>query len=143
MKTRKRMIPFLVAIIALSGMLPGIGKPQTVQAEAAAEVTGQPANEASYIDGYYKNVGWTDNNMFTTETLNYRMNYDLDVSKTTTLALGVSGFLEKQNFPGLNDQNIWYSLIGQSPVSIPFMEVPEAARVTIRVRCCSYNRYRE
>lgn len=52
---------------------------------------------------------------------NYRVNYDLDISKTTTLALGVSGFLEKQNFPGLNNQNIWYSLIGQSPVSIPFM----------------------
>ncbi len=48
------------------------------------------------------------------------LNYDLDISKTTTLALGVSGFLEKQNFPGLNNLNIWYSLIGQSPVSIPF-----------------------
>lgn len=52
---------------------------------------------------------------------NYRVNYDLDISRSTTLALGVSGFLEKQNFPGLNNQNIWYSLIGQSPVSIPFM----------------------
>ena len=51
---------------------------------------------------------------------NYRINYDLDVTRTTTLALGVSGFLEKQNFPGLNNLNIWYSLIGQSPVSIPF-----------------------
>lgn len=51
---------------------------------------------------------------------NYRLNYDLDISKSTTLALGVSGFLEKQNFPGLNNLNIWYSLIGQSPVSIPF-----------------------
>lgn len=52
---------------------------------------------------------------------NYRVNYDLDISPSTTLALGVSGFLEKQNFPGLNNQNIWYSLIGQSPVSIPFI----------------------
>ncbi|GAB3020336.1 TonB-dependent receptor [Niabella terrae] len=52
---------------------------------------------------------------------NYRVNYDLDVTKSTTLALGVSGFLEKQNFPGLNNLNIWYSLIGQNPVSIPFM----------------------
>lgn len=51
---------------------------------------------------------------------NYRINYDLDVTRSTTLALGVSGFLEKQNFPGLNNLNIWYSLIGQSPVSIPF-----------------------
>jgi TonB-linked SusC/RagA family outer membrane protein len=80
---------------------------------------------ASYVDegGMYK----TDQALKDYKTnahlsrWNYRVNYDLDVSKTTTLALGVSGFLEKQNFPGLNNLNIWYSLIGQSPVSIPFM----------------------
>lgn len=80
---------------------------------------------ASYVDegGMYK----TDQALKDYKTnahlsrWNYRVNYDLDISRTTTLALGVSGFLEKQNFPGLNDLNIWYSLIGQSPVSIPFM----------------------
>jgi TonB-linked SusC/RagA family outer membrane protein len=80
---------------------------------------------ASYVDegGMYK----TDKVLEDYKTnahlsrWNYRVNYDLDISKTTTLALGVSGFLEKQNFPGLNNLNIWYSLIGQSPVSIPFM----------------------
>jgi TonB-linked SusC/RagA family outer membrane protein len=80
---------------------------------------------ASYVDegGMYK----TDQALKDYKTnahlsrWNYRINYDLDVSSTTTLALGVSGFLEKQNFPGLNNLNIWYSLIGQSPVSIPFM----------------------
>lgn len=79
---------------------------------------------ASYVDegGMYK----SDQNLKDYKTnahmnrWNYRVNYDLDISKSTTLALGVSGFLEKQNFPGLNTQNIWYSLIGQSPVSIPF-----------------------
>ncbi|WP_315815754.1 TonB-dependent receptor [Paraflavitalea speifideaquila] len=79
---------------------------------------------ASYVDegGMYK----TDQALQDYKTnahlsrWNYRVNYDLDISKSTTLALGVSGFLEKQNFPGLNNMNIWYSLIGQSPVSIPF-----------------------
>jgi TonB-linked SusC/RagA family outer membrane protein len=79
---------------------------------------------ASYVDegGMYK----TDQALKDYRTnahlsrWNYRVNYDLDISKSTTLALGVSGFLEKQNFPGLNNMNIWYSLIGQSPVSIPF-----------------------
>lgn len=79
----------------------------------------------SYVDegGMYK----SDNSLKDYKTnanmtrWNYRMNYDLDVTKTTTVALGVSGFLEKQNFPGLNNQNIWYSLVGQSPVSIPFL----------------------
>lgn len=80
---------------------------------------------ASYVDegGMYK----SDNSLKDYKTnahmsrWNYRVNYDLDVTRSTTIALGVSGFLEKQNFPGLNNQNIWYSLIGQSPVSIPFM----------------------
>lgn len=51
---------------------------------------------------------------------NYRINLDLDVTKTTTFRIGVAGFLEKKNYPGMND-DIWYSLIGQSPVSIPKM----------------------
>jgi TonB-linked SusC/RagA family outer membrane protein len=80
---------------------------------------------ASYVDegGMYK----TDQALKDYKTnahlsrWNYRINYDLDISRSTTLALGVSGFLEKQNFPGLNNLNIWYSLIGQSPISIPFM----------------------
>lgn len=49
---------------------------------------------------------------------NYRINLDLDVTKTTLFRIGVAGFLEKKNYPGLKD-DIWYSLVGQSPVSIP------------------------
>lgn len=51
---------------------------------------------------------------------NYRVNLDLDVTKTTLFRIGVAGFLEKKNYPGLKD-DIWYSLVGQSPVSIPKM----------------------
>lgn len=51
---------------------------------------------------------------------NYRANVDMDITKTTLLKLGVSGFLEKQNFPGLTS-GIWNSLVGQSPVSTPVM----------------------
>jgi len=51
---------------------------------------------------------------------NYRANVDMDITKTTLVSIGVSGFLEKQNFPGLKDY-IWTSLIGQTPVSIPFL----------------------
>ncbi len=80
---------------------------------------------ASYVDegGMYK----TDQALKDYKTnahlsrWNYRINYDLDVARSTTVALGMSGFLEKQNFPGLNNLNIWYSLIGQSPISIPFL----------------------
>lgn len=51
---------------------------------------------------------------------NYRANVDMDITKTTLLKLGVSGYLEKQNFPGLTS-GIWNSLVGQSPVSTPVM----------------------
>lgn len=51
---------------------------------------------------------------------NYRINVDLDLTKTTLISVGVSGFLEKQNFPGGN-YGIWNALIGQSPVSTPLL----------------------
>jgi len=51
---------------------------------------------------------------------NYRANVDMDITKTTLVSIGVSGFLESQNFPGLRN-DIWYSLVGQTPVSIPFL----------------------
>ncbi|MDA3854085.1 MAG: TonB-dependent receptor, partial [Bacteroidales bacterium] len=51
---------------------------------------------------------------------NYRTNVDMNVTKSTLLSIGVAGFLEKRNLPGLGDeQNLWHSIIGQSPVSIP------------------------
>lgn len=51
---------------------------------------------------------------------NYRINVDMDITKTTLLHVGISGSLDKQNRPGLAD-DIWHSLVGQSPVSIPVM----------------------
>jgi len=51
---------------------------------------------------------------------NYRSNVDIDVTKTTLLRTGVSGFLEKQNRAGLND-NIWNSIAGTTPTVIPLV----------------------
>ncbi len=49
---------------------------------------------------------------------NYRLNTDIDVTKTTLVKVGVSGSLKKRNAPG-QGADVWYSLIGQNPVSIP------------------------
>lgn len=49
---------------------------------------------------------------------NYRLNTDIDVTKTTLVKVGVSGSLKKRNAPG-QGENVWYSLLGQNPVSIP------------------------
>lgn len=82
-----------------------------------------------FVSGGYVNEGGmykTDdvlNNYNTNSNLeryNYRSNVDIDVTKTTVLHTGVSGFLEKQNRSGL-DLNIWESLTGYSPISTPLM----------------------
>jgi TonB-linked SusC/RagA family outer membrane protein len=77
------------------------------------------------------------------ERYNYRMNTDIDITPTTVLRTGVSGFLEKQNRAGLvpnlmyeittnegitsvatriaNGEgiNIWKSIVGYSPIATP------------------------
>lgn len=79
----------------------------------------------SYIDeeGMYK----TDDAMRkdyntnpSSQRWNYRLNTDIDVTKTTLVKVGVSGSLKKRNAPGQGG-NVWISLMGQNPVSIPVM----------------------
>lgn len=80
---------------------------------------------ASYIDegGMYK----VDKSMKDYDTnanykrWNYRMNVDMDITKTTLVKVGVGGALEKQNQPGSDSGQIWGSLMGQNPISIPIM----------------------
>lgn len=50
---------------------------------------------------------------------NYRMNTDIDLTKTTLLKVGVSGSLEKQNLPGSQYWEIWQSLMGYNPIYSP------------------------
>lgn len=80
-----------------------------------------------FVSGGYVNEGGmykTDDalNTYNTnsnlERYNYRSNVDIDITKTTVLHTGVSGFLEKQNRSGL-DMNIWESLTGYAPISTP------------------------
>lgn len=50
---------------------------------------------------------------------NYRMNFDLNLTKTTLLKIGVAGALEKQNQPGSIYNDIWESLMGYNPIATP------------------------
>lgn len=52
---------------------------------------------------------------------NYRMNADLNVTKTTLVSVGIGGSLDLQNTPGMSNDDIWGSITGQNPVSIPLM----------------------
>lgn len=50
---------------------------------------------------------------------NYRLNTDIDVTKTTIAKIGVAGSLSKRNSPGLGDAFFWDSLFGYSPIRTP------------------------
>ncbi len=52
---------------------------------------------------------------------NYRLNVDMDVTKTTLLKIGVSGSLAKRNSPGLGDNEVWGELFGYHAISTPML----------------------
>lgn len=49
----------------------------------------------------------------------YRMNVDIDITKTTLLTVGVSGSLRKQNDPGVGTDAIWTTLMGYNSIMMP------------------------
>jgi TonB-linked SusC/RagA family outer membrane protein len=52
---------------------------------------------------------------------NYRMNLDVDITKTTVLRLGISGNLNKRNSPGIGDDSVWGQLFGYNALYSPIM----------------------
>jgi len=52
---------------------------------------------------------------------NYRTNVDMNLTKSTLVKIGISGSLAKQNLPGGLYSEIWSSLMGQNPISIPVL----------------------
>lgn len=49
----------------------------------------------------------------------YRMNLDIDITKSTLLRVGVSGSLRKQNDTGAGQDNLWTSIMGYNPTTTP------------------------
>lgn len=49
----------------------------------------------------------------------YRMNVDIDITKTTLLKVGVSGSLRKQNDTGSGTDNLWSVLMGYNSIMMP------------------------
>ena len=50
---------------------------------------------------------------------NFRMNADIDLTKSTLVKIGIAGMLKQLNDAGKGSDAIWNSLAGQSPVSMP------------------------
>ena len=52
---------------------------------------------------------------------NYRLNVDIDITKSTILRLGINGNLNKRNSPGLGDDDVWSELFGYNALSSPVL----------------------
>lgn len=52
---------------------------------------------------------------------NYRLNIDMNITTSTLVQVGIGGALEKTNHAGATSDNIWYSLFGYNPVTMPVM----------------------
>lgn len=50
---------------------------------------------------------------------NYRMNVDIDITKSTLLKVGVSGSLQKANDSGVGSGAIWTALMGYNAIMVP------------------------
>ena len=122
---KNQLDPDIFPNVDWMGMLLRKGAP-TYRANVDFSGGGQLARyfvSASYVDegGMYK----TDKTLDKYDTnanyhrFNYRMNVDMNLTKTTLLKVGISGSLEKQNQPGFSSDDIWYSLTGYTPVATP------------------------
>lgn len=52
---------------------------------------------------------------------NYRLNVDMDITKSTLLKVGVAGSLDKINEPGAAVNDIWAAALRYNPISVPVM----------------------
>lgn len=85
---------------------------------------------------YYASMAYTnDEGMYKTDSTlknkyntnanykryNYRMNLDIDITKTTLVKLGISGNLNQRNSPGIGDDSVWGQLFGYNALYSPIM----------------------
>ena len=105
-------------------------KPGAMSYRANVDISGGGSTARYFVSASYVN----DDGMYRTDEAikdydtnanyqrwNYRMNFDLDITKTTLISVGVSGWLSKQNEPGFGNSDIWTSLTGNNPITIPMV----------------------
>lgn len=81
---------------------------------------------SSYVneEGMYKTdkaISKEYNTNTNNQRWNYRMNADVDITRTTLLQVGIGGMYQKLNESGASTYDVWNSLMGQNPVAIPKM----------------------
>ncbi|MBZ4191696.1 SusC/RagA family TonB-linked outer membrane protein [Niabella beijingensis] len=104
-------------------------RPYTNNVNAAVNFKGGGTTARYFVSAAYFNEGGmyeSDESLKEYKTnanrqrWNYRTNFDFDITKTTLLRLGVAGFLEKKNSPGLG-HFIWESVVGTNPIATPVL----------------------
>lgn len=105
-------------------------KDQTSVYRAALNISGGGSTARYYISGSYNN----EDGLFKTNNLNdyntnanykrynFRLNVDLDITKTTILEVGLGGWVVQQSKPGgvSDDANvIWGSMANMTPTTVP------------------------
>lgn len=78
---------------------------------------------------YYNQGGIYDDEIKSTygkrtsyERINYRLNTDFNITKTTVLTVGIGGWITDQILPGMNGQNsddFWRSISFMTPIAVP------------------------
>lgn len=94
---------------------------------ATVSLSGGGSTARYYVSGsYYNEDGMyktKDVNNYSTnvsyERYNYRSNVDMDITKTTLLKVGVSGFVINQTKPRMSSDDIWGSLSNLTPLTVP------------------------
>lgn len=90
-------------------------------------LSGGGENARYFISGGYLNEGglYKSNNLRKYDTnanyrrYNYRMNIDMNLSRTTVLEAGVSGWVVNQDKPGAETDHFFNSLAWMTPVTVP------------------------
>lgn len=67
----------------------------------------------NYLKDYSTNAGY--------RRWNYRLNLDIDITKTTLVRVGVSGSLEKFNDTGLGSDKLWNAIMDYNPILSPLI----------------------
>ena len=104
-------------------------KDVTTNHRVMLNISGGGETARYYVSGaYYNEAGmfkYGDLNNYDTnikyKRFNFRANVDMNITKSTILEVGIGGWVTNQNKPGSSSDDIWGSIAGLTPLTVPFI----------------------